>query len=202
MYPPQTSNLLKQINLNLRAGQMALKGSAPDRRKCFVSYHVDDIQEVQNFIDSFGEDFLFTCLGVVDEDNFVDSTDDETIKRAIRQKHLTGTSVTIVLIGKCTSKRKFVDWEISSSLRNDSVNKRSGVVAIPLPSLNNSWTLSPRIMDNYVEGDDSASYIVGRSYPSSSSKLREYVELAIKKRDNNSNLVNNSRELMRKNLPC
>jgi hypothetical protein len=37
--------------------------------------------------------------------------------RRIRQLYLLDSTVTIVLIGKCTWARKFVDWETQASLR-------------------------------------------------------------------------------------
>lgn len=197
-----SNDLTKQISMSVLAEHVAKRKNQPDRRKCFISYHVADQEEVQDFVAKFGEDFIFTCLGVVDEDNFVNSDEDETIKRVIREKHLANTSVTIVLIGKCTWARKFIDWEISSSLRNDSVNKRSGVVAIPLPSLNNSWKLPQRLKDNYSATDEAASYVVGKPYPESSSQLRRYVEQAIYNRDNSAHLVENSRPLMKLNFTC
>lgn len=195
-------DLTKQISMNVLADFVAKRNDLPDRRKCFISYHVADQEEVQAFVEKFGRDFIFTCLGVVDEDNFVNSDDDETIKRVIREKHLTNTSVTIVLIGKCTWARKFIDWEISSSLRNDSVNKRSGVVAIPLPSLNNSWKLPQRLKDNYNANDEDASYVVGKPYPASILQLRTYVEQAIYNRDKRSHLTDNKRPLMKSNFVC
>ena len=55
--------------------------------------------------------------------------------RKIREKYLTNSTVTIVFIGECTKARKYVDWEIASSLRNDPNNGRSGLLGINLKSL-------------------------------------------------------------------
>jgi hypothetical protein len=199
-------NLTRKQSLLLlenRAIQKASRGAGiPNRRRCFISYHIDDQAEVNDFVDQFGEYFIFTCLGVTDEDNFVDSVDEDTIKRVIRDNHLRTTTVTIVLVGKCTKNRKFVDWEISSSLRDDPRNKRSGIVAIPLPSLNNTWNLPQRLSDNYDRTNSSKSYVVGLPYPATVQQLRGYVERAIENRDQLSKLVVNSRPLMRFNTQC
>src|SRR5438874_6156605 len=79
------------------------------RHKCFVSYHVDDITEVEAFLDDFGTEFIPRSVGVTVEDDFVDSTDEDYIKRRIRELYLTDSTVAIVLLGGCTWARKFVD---------------------------------------------------------------------------------------------
>ena len=51
----------------------------------------------------------------------------------IRRKYLLDSSVTILLIGSCTHSRRYVDWEIKSSLRRG-MNVPSGLLAYVLPS--------------------------------------------------------------------
>lgn len=133
-----------------QAETASARKSDSTRHKRFISYHVDDMDEVESFLDKFGSEFIPRSVGVTSEDDFVDSDDDEYIKRKIREGYLTDSTVTIVLLGKCTWSRKFVDWEISSSLRNDTSNKRSGLLAYPLPSMNNSARLSDRLKDNWI----------------------------------------------------
>ena len=108
----------------------ARKAADSTRHKCFISYHVDDMDEVESFLDTLGSEFIPRSVGVTQEDDFVDRVNDDYIKRTIREKYLTDSTVTIVLLGRCTWSRKFVDWEISSSLRNDSTNRRSGLLAL------------------------------------------------------------------------
>jgi len=172
------------------------------RHKCFVSYRVDDLDEVTEFLDKFGTEFIPRTVGVTEEDDFVDSDDDDYIKRKIREKYLTDSTVTIVLLGECTWSRKFIDWELSSSLRNDSSNKRSGLLAIPLPSMNNSATLPARVQDNWVKGDLAASYALYKAYPSSASGLRADIEAAFQARDDKGDKVDNSRDLRKSNSKC
>ena len=172
------------------------------RHKCFVSYHVADIIEVTQFLDDFAAEFIPRSVGVTEEDDFVDSTDQEYIKRRIREKYLSDSTVTIALLGACTWSRKFVDWEISSSLRNDSVNKRSGLLVMPLPSRNNSAILSDRIKDNWVEGKPDDSYAEYVSYPSSVQSLRSHINSAFAARSTKTNKVDNSRDLRQANGFC
>ncbi|QOR69381.1 TIR domain-containing protein [Ruania alkalisoli] len=172
------------------------------RHKCFVSYHADDMAAVEDFIETFGSEFLARSVGVTIEDDFIDSDSDEYIKRRIREEYLTDSTVTILLLGQCTWARKFVDWEISSSLRNDTSNKRNGLLVYPLPSMNNKARLPGRVRDNWREGDTDASYVRYLSYPTSSSVVRSNIEAAFNDRLDKSDLVDNSRELKKSNSAC
>ena len=172
------------------------------RHKCFVSYHVADIGEVETFVEDFGSEFITRCIGITEEDDFLDSTDDDYIKRRIREKYLTDSTVTIVLLGECTWARRFVDWEISSSLRNDPNNKRSGLLVIPLSSMNNRARLPDRVRDNYVEDDSKSSYALYESYPSTKAALRSSIQRAFSARNDSNKAARNSRDLRRRNASC
>lgn len=176
--------------------------SDPTRHKCFVAYHADDVDEVADFIDRFASVFIPRCVGVTIDDDFVDSDDERYIKRRIREECLGDSTVTIVLVGPCTWARKFVDWEISSSLRNDSVNKRNGLLAMPLPSMNNSARLPDRVRDNWVSGRPAESYARYVAYPSSADDARSKIEGAFRDRIAKADLVRNRRALKRRNSRC
>lgn len=165
------------------------------RHKCFVSYHVDDLTEVETFLEDFASEFIPRSVGVTVEDDFVDSADEDYIKTRIRELYLSDSTVTIVLLGGCTWGRKFVDWEISSSLRNDSVNRRSGLLVYPLPSMNNSAKLPSRVRDNWIKDDQEDSYARYLSYPSSTADVRSNINAAFGDRSTKSDLVTNSRAL-------
>ena len=188
--------------LQARANILAQRSNDSTRHKCFVSYHVADMDEVESFIDDYGSSFIARCVGVTEESDFVDSTDEEYIKRRIREDYLTDSTVTIVLLGKCTWSRKFVDWEISSSLRNDSNNKRSGLLVIPLPSMKNSAKLPDRVEDNWTENDAANSYALYKSYPTSSQQLKRLINSAFDSRTSKGDKVDNSRNLRRRNASC
>ncbi len=87
---------------------------------------------------------------------------------AIREEYLTDSSVTIVLLGRCTWSRRFVDWEVYSTLRNDKLNRRSGLMAINLPSIANSYSgrLLPRVADNVNGKNSDEGYARWWVYPS------------------------------------
>jgi len=79
----------------------------------------------------------------------------DTIRQKIRDQYLRDSTVTVVLVGKETWKRKHVDWEISASIRETQYNPRSGLLGILLPpypraSMDkyNPYTIPPRLYDN------------------------------------------------------
>ena len=62
----------------------------------------------------------------------------------IRDKYLRDSTVTILLVGIETKGRKHVDWELYSSMIDGSVNKKSGVLVVNLPSTRTSCFTAPR----------------------------------------------------------
>ena len=174
------------------------------RRKCFVSYHQDDENEVQKFIDDFGGAFIPKVLGVSDVDDFINSTDTEYVLRRIRELYLSDSTVTIVMIGQCTWARKYVDWEIASTLRNDQVNKRSGLLGITLPSVANlsSRKMPPRLAANVLRNANNDDYGYGRwkIYPRSESALASMIEEVFDLRESLN--PDNSLELYVNNRSC
>jgi hypothetical protein len=190
-----------QLRLQRLAERAALKSSDPTRHKCFVSYHVDDEDEAATFIDDFGTVFIPTVIGVTEDDAFVDSDDTDYIMDQIREKYLSNSTVTIVLVGACTWSRRFVDWEIYSSLREYKDYGVSGLMGITLPSVANDSDrrLPPRLADN-VDGDQG--YARWRKYPSSASSLRGFIQEAFDARTSKVDLINNSRARKNYNSQC
>lgn len=94
--------------------------------KTFISYHHDNDQDLKDtLIREFGgDDFLDKSVhdGDIDPNN-----SEETIMRTIREKFLADSTVTLVLIGKETAQRPFVNSEIQASLWGD---KPSGLLAV------------------------------------------------------------------------
>lgn len=167
------------------------------KHKVFIShYHVDD-EEVKKFVDKFAEkDDVFIPKIVGDDyDTTINSDDSKYIMRKIREDYLTDSTVTIVLIGDETWKRKYVDWEIASTLRDDPNNKRSGLIGIFLPGKNkNNTTIPERLQDNIDSG-----YADLYNYPYYSNSLANWIDNAFDKREDNNYTVNNSRNLYKYN---
>lgn len=128
------------------------------RHNVFVSYHHANDQNYRNHFENMfsnTHDIMVSRSVQIGDINTNIST--ETIRQQIRDNYLRDSTVTVVLIGSETWKRKHVDWEIGSSIRNTQYNSRSGVIGILLPSYPrpynnpngyNSNTIPPRLHDN------------------------------------------------------
>lgn len=165
-----------------------------NRHKVFLSHYNEDAEEVKKFVEYFDEEkevFISKVVGD-DYDTTINSDDSDYIMKKIREDYLTDSTVTIVLIGKNTHKRKYVDWEIASTIRNDTNNKRSGLIGILLPGrTKENTTIPPRLQDNVDCG-----YAEIRSYPSySPDTLRNWIEDAFQRKDDDDYTVDNSRKL-------
>ncbi len=109
----------------------------PVKHKVFISYHHEDQDEVEQFIDDFGingQVFIHRGLGLGMKDDIINSNDTDYVMRRIRELYLKDSTVTIVMIGKCTWARRYVDWEIQASLRSGDKVTPNGLMGIRLPS--------------------------------------------------------------------
>ncbi|MGW4372000.1 TIR domain-containing protein [Nocardia takedensis] len=187
------------------AQHAAARKADPSRHKCFISYHAEDTDEVATFLDSFGSEFIAKTIGVTDEDDFIDSDDTEYIMRRIRQDYLGDSTVTIVLVGKCTWARRYVDWEVYSSLRASKHSSVNGLLAIELPSVAVEGTsLPPRVGDNIerdVNGND-LGYARYVRYPTSAASIRTTIDDAFAARTSRSYLVDNTRPRKQRSSSC
>ena len=85
----------------------------------------------------------------VDTGDIHDSLPDASIREIIRDGYLRESTVTVVLIGKDTKRRKHIDWEIYSSMFDGKVNKKSGILVINLPKTSSYFT-APRELDKKI----------------------------------------------------
>ena len=170
------------------------------KHRCFVSYHKANSTAVKNFVEEFSDVFTAKTVGVTDEDDFIDSNDREYVMRRIREKYLSNTTVTIVLIGECTKARKYIDWEIASTLRNDPVNGRSGLLGINMKSVDKRWLAPSRLEDNYDSEDKAGSYALYNIYPSSAQVLLNAIQTAFDRRATHT--PDNKRTLFEYNRKC
>ena len=108
--------------------------------KVFISYHHSNDQSYKEALVEFGQRHSLFLDRSVDSGDIPDSWTDEQIRRAIRDHYLKDSTVTVVLVGTETKRRKYVDWEIYSSMYDGSVNKKSGIVVISLPGISDSFT--------------------------------------------------------------
>ncbi len=105
------------------------------KHKVFISFHHKDEDYKDKFVGMMGDDIIDKSVKDGDIDNMQSST--ETIRQKIRERFIGDAVVTAVLIGPCTWRRKHVDWEIGSSLRDTRSNPRCGLLGILLPNHKN-----------------------------------------------------------------
>ena len=113
-----------------------------EKHKVFISYHHANDQKYKNDLEDMNNQhdiFLnrSVALGDIAEDE-----DPQKIREIIRDNYLKDTSVLILLVGKATKHRKHVDWEIYSSMRDSSKNKKSGILVVNLPETNTTYIRS------------------------------------------------------------
>ena len=84
------------------------------RHKVFLSYHHEEDQWYKDLFLHFMKDDVVD-KSVSDGDIDSDDLKVETTRQYIRDDFIADATVTIVLIGRCTWRRKYVDWEIGSS---------------------------------------------------------------------------------------
>ncbi|PTR24393.1 TIR-like protein DUF1863 [Pseudomonas sp. GV085] len=106
----------------------AYRPRAPVKHKVFVSYHHHSDQACYN---AFSNAFHVTCDVIYDNslERSIDSDDVNYVMRRIRENHITGTSCTIVFVGAESSKRNYIDWEISATLE-----KGHALIGVRLPT--------------------------------------------------------------------
>lgn len=170
------------------------------KRKVFISHFKEDRSEVDAFIDDFRDVFIPKVLGANDNDEFINSTNTDYVMQRIREKYLHDSTITIVLLGSCTHSRRYVDWEIKSSLRQGE-NLPNGLMGIVLPSQNNSAHLPERLKVNWMKGSEDC-YARYWSYPSSEQQLWRWIEDAYQARTTRADLIDNLLPMMGYNLKC
>ena len=102
--------------------------------KVFISYHHDNDQQYKEHLVAINSRYKVFIDRSVDTGDISDDLDDQTIREKIRDEYLRDSSVTILIVGTETKNRKHIDWEIYSSMIDGSVNKKSGILVVNLPS--------------------------------------------------------------------
>ena len=103
------------------------------RRRVFVSYHHEEDQRYKDRFVRMMNDYMVDKS--VDTNDIIDQgLRSDEIRRRIRDEYIAEATVTVVLIGRCTWRRKHVDWEISASLIDTPHNERCGLLGILLPT--------------------------------------------------------------------
>ncbi|SRR6266550_1930138 len=164
------------------------------KRKVFISYHHKDQSWVDSFRTTFSDGFdLFTDCSL---DEAIDSNSLLYINRTIREDYITGSSVTIVICGADTWRRKCVDWEIYSTLDKD-----HALLGVTLPH-NREWRNGQqiRVVPDRLHKNIEAGYAHWVDWPLDVQSLKNAIEHSLNLSNLNKQQKNNSATKMARNL--
>ena len=105
--------------------------------KVFISHHHDNDQWYKEELVRFGEQNKIFIDQSVDTGDISDGLSDEYIRELIRDKYLRDSTVTIVLVGTETRRRKHMDW--GDILKHVRWNNQQEVWNLCHRITNNKW---------------------------------------------------------------
>lgn len=157
------------------------------RHKVFLSYHhANDRYYKMQCTNVFSAALRSFISKSVEEGDISPAASTDYVRSRIRDEFIRDASVTIVLIGSETWKRKHVDWEISGSVRKTQLNSRCGLLGILLPthpsygkSHYDGGIVPPRLVMN-----EKCGYAAIYDWPTSSESLTNWIHEAYERRIN------------------
>ncbi|MFA0960714.1 TIR domain-containing protein [Roseivirga sp. BDSF3-8] len=161
------------------------------KHKVFISFHHGKDSEKEGgslyrtaFENHFGNIFSTIVTQSIHDGDIDPDLPEKKIKELICKHYIKDTKVTIVMIGPHTYGRKYVDWEISASLRSHPDGYPSGILGIILPDHKDFLKedvdhslLPPRLADNLATGFASLHH-----WTFDPSKMAEHINGAVQKR--------------------
>lgn len=170
--------------------------------KAFISYHHKDQRQVDEFVRIFDEErngFITRGLGIEIDDDIINSDNPQYVMSKIRERYLKDSTVTIVIIGNCTWSRRYVDWEIQSSLRQGEDILPNGLMGIRLSS---NYKMPERLAINKKPNADGEYYGRLYDYPKSVAQLKLWIDDAYNTRFTHAHLIDNPRTRYLYNRDC
>lgn len=171
------------------------------KHKVFLSYYNDEDQEYRRQFEEMFHEVI--APRSVNAGDIAPNENTERVFQLIRENYLADSTVTIVLIGKHTWQRMFVDWEIYASLRQTTTNPRSGLIGIILPTYPRNdkryydgHTIPPRLFDNLKSQNGNKPFASIHNWNPKAEVVKEWIHSAYSVRKeitpiNNRMLLNN-----------
>ncbi|MBF0781160.1 MULTISPECIES: TIR domain-containing protein [unclassified Granulicatella] len=106
------------------------------KHKCFISFKTEDIEYKKYIQNNLDIDYIDKSLNVP-----IHSEDEDYIMQKIREDYLKDSTITIHLIGECSSEdnklqnQYFIKKELQASLSNTVAGSRNGILGVVLPSM-------------------------------------------------------------------
>jgi len=185
-YKPDYSTLLGGISsLN------PLFSLPPIKRKVFISFHHKNDQWAYDYFSTkFSEThdiFHDRSIG----ETLVRSDDPEYVDRAIRDDYIKGSSLTIVLCGAETFNRKYVDWEIHSTLHHEHALLGIGLYNAPR-NIHGHAIVPARLHHNIASG-----YAHFITWVEDAVVLKNHIDHAIQRSQQKSLIINHHEKMSR-----
>lgn len=158
------------------------------RHRVFVSYyHAEDQGYRECFEGLFSDIYDRYVSKSVKMGNIDPNLKTETIHQKIRDEYLRDSTVTVVLVGAHTWQRKFVDWEIGSSLRQTAYNSRSGLLGILLPTHPDAGrdTYTPGIIPPRLHDNIQCGFAKIKRWSHDPDTVQSWIHEAFNRRDKN-----------------
>lgn len=144
----------------------------PIRRKVFISYHHENDQTWADALsNSYCDQYEIFFDNSLDDE--IDSANPEYVNRVIREDYIVGSSITIVLCGAETWKRRYVDWEICSTLHHE-----HALLGICLPSARRTFD-NKIIVPDRLHANIQSGYAHWISWPVNGDVLKAAIETSI-----------------------
>lgn len=187
---------------------MGLRRTAQIRRKTFLCYHHADEKQVTDFMERFDRGdkaFITRALGDDMPGDVIDSDNPTYVMRRIGELYLQDSTITIVMLGRCTWSRRYVDWELQASLRSGEQTIPNGVLGIRLPTATspaNPDRLDKNLPKSNSIIDHNKAYARRYRYPENKSELVKWIEDAYQARTSRKHLIDNPRDRFSYNRQC
>ena len=133
--PTYIANTTRLVLL-FRCPMFLSKHYEKEMHKVFISYHHQNDQGYKEALVHFGKRQGIFIDRSVDTGNIPETLPAQAIREKIRDEYLRDSTVTVLLVGTETKRRKHIDWEIYSSMIDGKRSKKSGILVINLPSTN------------------------------------------------------------------
>lgn len=181
--------------LNSLARLPWIRPQQPVRRKCFISYYHGDKAWAEYLVNQFGRPngvIIPRVLGL--DGDAIQSSKPDYVINAIRDGYISGSSVSIVLLGPCTHSRRFVDWEIKRGLLNS-----NALLGIILPPKIKEY-LPDRFAANWKQDD--RGYAALRGFPRSGAELQAWIDDVIWRSAARRDQISNAQDTWAYNRRC
>ena len=106
------------------------------KHKVFISYYHKDDQCYKDKLLELNKKYdIFDNYSVPENDVDDSGKKRESIRKIVRDKYIKDATVLVLLCGRNTRRRKFIDWELHAAMYDTKKNPKMGILVINLPTI-------------------------------------------------------------------